>query len=238
MYVGQASGALSQATSAGGKDEMGKDEFLRLLTTQLSNQDPLNPMDNTQFASQLAEFSGVEQLMNISSGMEQLAMAQAVNNGTDMIGFIGKEVVFHGNEFSFDGTDAEMTVDLSDNASKVTVSVYDENGKFVQTYDAGAMEEGIGEVSWDGMDLNGQPAPEGKYSFEVSAEDSDGNRVQVSTRRRGIVSGVTYESGFPELVIGSDRIAAGDVIEVITTADTSTSDGSPGSVTNMYSKET
>ncbi|MBH23297.1 MAG: flagellar hook capping protein [Myxococcales bacterium] len=221
MYVGSASTAAA-ANRAGSADnsEMGKEDFLQLLTTQLANQDPLNPMDNTQFASQLAEFSGLEQLINIGQGMEQLALAQAVNNGTDMVGFIGKEVVFQGNGFTYDGDGGEdLTVDLADPASKVTVSVYDDEGTLVSTFESGPMEGGVGDVHWDGTDLNGQPVPAGDYTFEVSAEDVEGNRVEASTRRSGVVSGVTYESGYPELMVGGQKIAVGDIVEVVTGDD-------------------
>ncbi|MEO1267026.1 MAG: flagellar hook capping FlgD N-terminal domain-containing protein, partial [Myxococcota bacterium] len=170
MYIGSNSSvtaAAGQTSGASDNSEMGKDEFLQLLTTQLANQDPLDPMDNTQFASQLAEFSGLEQLINISQGLEQLAYAQAVSNGTDMIGFIGREVVFQGNSFSYDGEGGEsLTIDLDGPASKVTVSVYNEDGTLVSTFEAGPMESGLGEVQWDGTDLNGQPVPEGEYTFE------------------------------------------------------------------------
>jgi len=217
MQVGAATAASVSAAGKTDNAEMGKEDFLHLLTTQLANQDPLNPMDNTQFASQLAEFSGLEQLINIGKGMEQLALAQAVNNGTDMVGFIGKEVVFQGNSFSYGGEGGEdLTIDLAAPASKVTVSVYDDEGTLVSTFEAGPMEEGVGEVRWDGTDLNGQPVEAGDYTFEVSAEDADGGWVEARARRSGVVTGVTYESGYPELVVGGRKVAVGDIVEVIT----------------------
>ncbi|MEL6177892.1 MAG: FlgD immunoglobulin-like domain containing protein, partial [Myxococcota bacterium] len=82
-------------------------------------------------------------------------------------------------------------------------------------------ESGLGEVQWDGTDLNGQPVPEGEYTFEVSAEDVEGNRVQATTRRGGVVDGVTYASGYPELVVDGQTIAVGNVIEVVPDEDDS-----------------
>jgi flagellar basal-body rod modification protein FlgD len=204
------------ATASG--DDMGKDEFLKLLTTQLSYQDPLDPMDNTAFVSQMAEFSGLEQLMHIGSGMEQLAVAQAVANGSNMVDFIGKTIVYSGDTVSYDGNGSQdLNVELGDNANKVTVTVYDDEGNLVKTIEAGPMAEGSGSVSWDGTDVNGHAVDAGEYSFNVSAEDNEGGRVEVATQMEGQVTGVTYENGFPELIVGGATISVGSVIEVVET---------------------
>ena len=200
-----------------GKDTLGKEDFLRLLTTQLSNQDPLNPMDNTAFVSQMAEFSGLEQLMNMSEAVGQLAVAQAIGNGTDMVSFIGKEVAYMGDSIAYKPPGAEtLGVDLAGEASKVTVTVYDAQGNLVKTIEQeGSFDKGINEVSWDGTDAKGIQVAEGEYSFKVSAHDVDGNRVGANMRMTGTVTGVTYASGFPELIIDGRRVPVGQVMEVM-----------------------
>lgn len=214
----QTFGANTQGTSAanGAGDDLGKDEFLKLLTTQLSYQDPLDPMDNTAFVSQMAEFSSLEQLMGIGDGMQQLAMAQAVANGSNMVDFIGKTIVYAGDTVNYDGGGSQdLSIELGDDANKVTVTVYDSEGNLVKTLDAGPMAEGAGTVNWDGTDVNGQPVDSGEYTFKVSAEDDDGTRIAVATQLEGQVRGITYENGFPELIVDGTSVSVGSVIEVV-----------------------
>jgi flagellar basal-body rod modification protein FlgD len=210
-----AAGNSGQRTT--GKDTLGKEDFLRLLTTQLSNQDPLNPMDNTAFVSQMAEFSGLEQMMNMSASVEQLAVAQAIGNGTDMVSFIGKEVAYMGDTVAYEPPGAEAVgVDLAGPAEKVTVTVYDNEGNLVKTIEQdGPFDEGVNEVSWDGTDQNGTQVPKGEYTFKVSAEDAEGDRVDASMRLTGVVTGVTYTAGYPELIIDGRNVPVGQVMEVM-----------------------
>ncbi len=213
--------AAGQTGNSQRNDDLGKQEFLNLLTTQLANQDPLDPMDNTEFVAQLSQFSSLESLVNIGSAVEQLAIAQAVSNSSNMVGYIGKEVVHGGNGFDYSGEGGkDIEVEVADAASKVTVSVYDENGELVATVEGGPMAEGRGSVEWDGTDVNGQPVDEGSYTVKVSAEDSDGNAVNATTRQTGTVSGVTYENGYPELIVNGEKVALGDIVEVTGSGDT------------------
>ncbi len=235
-------GASAGSARQTGKDTLGKEDFLRLLTTQLSNQDPLNPMDNTAFVSQMAEFSGLEQLMNMGEAMGQLAVAQAIGNGTDMVSFIGKEVSYLGDTVQYTPPgDQPVGVELEGPASVVTVSVYDDTGKLVKTIESkGAFAKGSNEIVWDGTDAQGLPVPEGEYSFKVSAQDADGGAVGASTRLKGVVEGVTYASGFPELIIGGKRVPVGQVMEVLDASSGARSGGEgsePGSSAPMVSAE-
>ncbi len=209
-------GAGNGSVQTQGKSDLGKEDFLRLLTTQLSNQDPLNPMDNTAFVSQMAEFSGLEQMMNMSESISQLAVAQAVGNGTQMVGLIGKEVAYTGDTVAYQAPgDQSVGLQLDAPADTVTVTVYDAQGNLVKTIDKdGPLEAGDNELVWDGTDNNGNPVESGDYSFKVSAHDADGERVGAHLRLRGTVTGVTYASGFPELLIGNQKIPVGQIIEV------------------------
>lgn len=217
MEIGQVSQAISGARSGPqGSGELGKEEFLRLLTAQMTHQDPLEPMDNTEFVAQLAQFSSLEQMMNIGSSVEQLALAQAVANGSNMVSFIGKEVTYVGDNVQVDGSGSyDLAVDLAGEASEVTVSVYDEKGELVRSFEAGAMGEGNQTITWDGNNADGQPVDEGQYTFKVSARDSKGDPVDITTRQRGKVEGVSYASGYPELVINGQRVPVGQVVEVL-----------------------
>ncbi len=219
MQVGDPLAPLGAGTSGSGRaqnqGELGKEEFLKLLTAQLTHQDPLSPMENQEFVAQLAQFSSLEQLIGLGEGMQNLAVAQAVSNGTNMVGMIGKEVTYVGDSIGHKmGQPEDLSVDLADNASRVTVTVHDSDGKVVRTIEAGPSAKGEQTIGWDGKDNNGAMVADGDYTFKVSAEDAEGNRVDVSTQMRGTVTGVTYESGYPELIINGQRIAVGQVVEV------------------------
>lgn len=210
-------GATDPSAQPAGKNALGKDDFLRLLTTQLANQDPLDPMDNTAFVSQMAEFSTLEHMMNMSESVGQLAVAQAVSNGTNMVGLIGKEVAFGSDQFNYQPPEAQpIGVQLEGPAEEITLTVYDAEGNLVRTIDAkGPFDAGSNTIEWDGTDNDGSQMPAGEYSVKVSARGADDANVQASLMQRGVVTGVTYESGFPELLIGEQRVPVGSISEVI-----------------------
>ena len=216
---------LAGAGAPVGQGELGKEEFLKLLTVQLSNQDPLNPMENEAFVAQLAQFSSLEQLMGLGEGMQNLATAQAVANGSNMVGMIGREVTYAGSEISHTKSATEtLNVELAEPAKRVTVTIHDAEGNVVRTIEAGAQSDGNVQVEWDGKNDQGIALESGEYTYQVSAADADGNPVDATPQMRGIVSGVTYESGYPELIVNGQRIAVGQVISVV---DAVQSDGDP-----------
>lgn len=148
--------------------KLGKDEFLKLLTNQLRYQDPSNPMKGAEFASQLAQFSSVEQLANISGSLEQsieanYVLTQAINNGLSA-GFVGKEVRATGDSFNLGPASDDTTRNvklgytLDKAAASVTVKIKNAQGQVVRTI-ANATGTAIGENSftWDGTDGNTPP---------------------------------------------------------------------------------
>jgi flagellar basal-body rod modification protein FlgD len=180
-----------------GSSKMGKDEFLRLLVTQLKNQDPTNPMDGQQFAAQLAQFSTVEQLINIDStlaanGQMNGLLAQGVNSGV-AAGLIGKTVEANSNLISWSGVGRPpLSFELTGPADAVQVTVYDENGQAVRemVLDGGAA--GKHTVEWDGKNSGGIDVPPGTYTYEVTAATADGKPVEVKTTLKGKVDRVTF----------------------------------------------
>ena len=137
---------LSSLTSASGTN-LGRDEFLQLLVTQLSNQDPLNPMDGQEFAAQLAQFSSLEQLISINETMIQSGeinglLAQSVNSGV-AADLIGKTIEAEGNEFHFNGEDATtLRFELGSAASEVQVEVYNPAGQLIRTESLSNLDSG------------------------------------------------------------------------------------------------
>ena len=218
-------GSLQNSKISTYQQTMGKDEFFKLLIAQLQHQDPLNPMDNTAFVSQLAEFSSLEQLNNVNEGLNGLALAQTASVNSQIVSYIGKDIEAVGNTFKKEeGKGKELGYDLARDAEKVTISVQDKDGNIIWSTEESDVDGGSRSVYWDGKDFNGNQMPEGEYSFIVKATDTEDNEVDSTTRMRGTVTGVSYENGYPELMIGSARIALGDVIDVLEGSSSSSSD--------------
>ncbi len=210
-------------------DSLGKDAFLRLLITQLSNQDPLSPTDPTQFVSQLAQFTSLEQLVGVNEGLDVIAISQTAATSAQMVSFVGQDVWIDDSTFVLEaGESKDLTFELDGDAAEVTVQVKDADGELVRTMELGAKGEGDVVVEFDGKDDDGNALPAGTYSFDVVAKDSDGDPVDVSTRTLGHVAGVTFEAGYPQLVLDDGReIALGQVLEVSSPSDDA-SDGGDG----------
>jgi len=182
-------------------DILGKDAFLEMLVAQLKNQDPLNPMDGTEFVAQLAQFSGLEQMINLNAQMETLITNQDMMTEFQASNLIGKEVGLYGSSFHVDGQTETLTYDLFDNAENVTVTVCDENGVVVETIEAGSHSAGTNTVTW-----NCGAYGEGTYTFSVAAVDANGNAISADTRTTGIVSGVRYGNGTVYLTVNNEEI--------------------------------
>ncbi|RMG63736.1 MAG: flagellar hook capping protein [Calditrichaeota bacterium] len=199
---------------------LGKDDFLRLLVTQLNYQDPLNPLEAADFSAQLAQFSSVEQLANIGQTLQasqdsDLLLATSINN-TLAATIIGKSVRAQGNQVYFDGEQpANLSFSLPSNAREVTIEIVNENGKVVRTIQQKNLAAGDHTVSWDGRDDDGADMPEGTYTFRVSAQDGEGNPLDVTTYLSGRITGVRYGQGGAVLMVGHIEIALSDVYEIL-----------------------
>jgi len=204
-------GGLSEATSA----NLGKNDFLKLLTTQLKNQDPSSPMKGREFAAQLAQFSSVEQLNNISSQIENQessknGLAQSINDSiaTDLI---GRTVETSGNTMQWTGEgEATFGLDLERPAAEATVTIRDAGGNAVHTQTLEDVSRSA-EVSWDGTADGGGQVPEGTYSVDVSATSGGGDTIQGTARLEGTVDRVTLKNGGTSLWIGGAQVSMGRV---------------------------
>jgi flagellar basal-body rod modification protein FlgD len=194
---------------------MGKDAFLKLLITQLQHQDPLNPADSTEFTSQLAQFSSLEQLSNVNDNLNTLKLYQASINNAQAVSFIGKDVVSKGKALQVTaGQPVSCEFNLGADAKRVVVSIYDAAGSFVKDIQATALKAGTQGISWDAKDRNGNTVADGAYTFEVQAEGASGEKVDLTTYSKGTVTGVTFEDGVTYLIVGNSKVAIGDVTQV------------------------
>ncbi len=200
-------------------DKLGKDEFLELLVAQLRNQDPLSPLDGTEFAAQLAQFSSLEQLVGINGKMDSqmnsdLLLSQAINN-TLAATLIGKEVTVAGNEVQLaDNGKTELSFELADFAKEVEITITDAAGRVVRTIQRESLDAGKHTLEWDGKGDSGEELPAGAYHFQVVARDADGASVSSREIMAGLISAVRYQNGQAILVVNGEEIPMSSVLEI------------------------
>ena len=120
------------STAAVEKESLGKDDFLKMLVAQLQNQDPLNPLDGTDFTAQLAQFSSLEQLDNMNSQLNVIGLYQSSLNNSQSVGLIGQQITANGNSVMVEGPATILSYDLSGNTDTVSVKIYDQEGSLVR----------------------------------------------------------------------------------------------------------
>ncbi len=174
------------------KASMGKEDFLKLLVAQLQNQDPLNPEESTEFTSQLAQFSSLEQLENLNSGMETLVNSTENSDRFTTLNTIGKEVAYQSDSFRFSGDPVTLGYQIDDKASEVTLSLQ-LNGTTIATLNGDDLEKGNHYLTWNGLTADGEKAPVGEYSIVISAKATEGKNVGVLPLVRSEVTGVDLD---------------------------------------------
>lgn len=146
-----------------------EDRFLKLLVTQLRNQDPMNPMQNAELTMQLAQMSTVEGINRMNAGLETLLSGFRASQTLQAAGLIGHQVFVEGDRLSLSGGLAGGGVELAQAAERVTVNILDGYGAVVRSLELGALPEGLNSFVWDGRDALGNALPDGQYRFTVSA---------------------------------------------------------------------
>lgn len=188
-------------------NKIGKDGFLKLLTHQLSNQDPLKPMDQKQFAADLAQFSQLEQLTALNSHFQEMGAARGGEDKFYGASFLGKEVVIQGNALDYDeGTPVVgLSFALPEDAQELTVKIFDDQDQMIGRIDRGAMPKGEHRIPWDGRMIDGTRAASGNYKFEVEAVDMQTRRFRARTKESGMVTGIGFEKGGIVLTVDGRR---------------------------------
>jgi flagellar basal-body rod modification protein FlgD len=205
------SAADSMKKSAG----LNKDDFLKLFVTQLQNQDPLNPQDSTQFVSQLAQLTQVEQAYNTNTNLQNM-LNQGGNSLTmSSVSLIGKDIKAQGDQVNLQsGSPSTINFSLAQAADQVTVSVLDASGTVIKTISGGAKGAGEGSVSWDGTNSAGTALSPGAYSFSVAAKDAGGTSITTTPLVKGRVDGVDLSGATPVLTIGNVKLNLTNVTSV------------------------
>ncbi len=168
-------------------NQLGQEEFLRLMTTQLNNQDPMKPMASGEFFSQIAQFSSVAGIQDLQKSFSQVASAMLSSQSLQASGLVGRDILVSDSSASLTGGGAiKGGIDLSDPASSVKIEVHDGSGRLIKRFDLGDHSAGMVRFSWDGLDSARKPVAPGSYTFSAT----------------GIVSG--HETGLDVML--ADRV--------------------------------
>lgn len=196
ISAAESNSAVSSSTSTESSSTLGQADFLTLLVTQLTHQDPMNPMDDKEITSQLAEFSSLEQLTKVNTQIETIIAANNRQELYTAVGFIGKEVKAAGYQLAKEGEDVStIYYGLGETVTNLTINIHDSDGDIVHSSIIGAKNSGYYEYEWDGKDMNGNSMADGTYSVSITGEDVNGKSVYVQTDISGVVSGVVNENG-------------------------------------------
>lgn len=216
----------ANTTSANGSSKvfnksLDQNAFLTLFLTQLKYQDPTNPMESYELASQLAQFSSVEKLSDINTNLAALKSSLASLTNAQMVNLIGKQVVAQANTLQVTNGKAstgQYQFDLASGTAKVTIAISDENGNAVRTKTIDSQAGGQYQVDWDGLDNSNNKVSDGAYTFAVEAVDGNGNALEVSSSVSGMAYSFRMDQGSQYLILdGPDgvKVSAGSIMEIM-----------------------
>jgi len=212
-------GAAAGKTSA----EEQKAQFLTLLVTQLRYQDPMNPMQGTEFTQQLAMFSSLEQLININKSLEKLGGMESAFAQGQAVGMLGKQVLAEGNTVTVSsGAASNLAFSLEQATDDTMVNIFDQSGALVGVFDAGNRGAGLHTIAFPAFDQQGNAMKDGVYTFSILAFGADGKPVQAKTFSSGIVQGVKFAQDGTLLTVGAKDIPLSSVVQITEPAPAAT----------------
>lgn len=199
----------TQAASTGLAEDFA--QFLTLLTVQLQNQDPLNPMDSTEFTNQLVAFTGVEQQINSNQKLDSLVSLQLGSSYSSSLNYVGKNISYVSSDFNYDGNPSKITYALDAPAVQSKIRIYDEGGSLVFETD-GSKNTGQQTFTWDGKKTDGSKALPGTYEIKVDALDATGKAIESTSVVTGNVRGVETQNGSIFLLVGDRAVSVSNVL--------------------------
>ncbi|PWB70293.1 flagellar biosynthesis protein FlgD [candidate division GN15 bacterium] len=214
-----ATDASGNAKTTGSQQSLGKDDFLHLLVTKLQNQDPLKPMEDQDFIAQLAQFSSLEQMNNISEGIAtsnkwDLLQMQSLNNALAS-GLIGKEIkAEYSGAYIENGKSTTISFTMPETASQVELTIKDASGNVVTTLNKSNVGSGVNSITWDATDNRGNRVDDGFYTVEAKAIRTDGSSFSPSLALTGKVTQVVYRDGNAYVKVNGIEIPLGDIAAV------------------------
>ena len=207
-----------QAQAGNSRAQLGKDDFLQLLTVQLRYQDPLNPMENTEFVAQMAQFSSLEQLQNMNQTMERSQAAeaelQAAFKNNLVTSLVGKAVEVPTQEVAYDGETTEVAYRLGPQARSASLQILDARGQMVRELELDT-SQAYNKVEWDGKSVSGDKVPKGAYLAVVTAAGPGGVPVEADMLKRVRVDAVRYAGTEARIWADGRELAFSDLRGVV-----------------------
>ena len=200
------------------KEELGQEEFMRLLVAQLNNQDPTKPMDNFEFLSQIAQFSTVDGIQNMETSLSNMGESMMSTRAIQASSLVGRDVISASNQAAFiPGEEIEGVVAMPVSASAVQIQVSDSSGQLVKVLDIGNVGAGIHKFSWDGLLADGQSVPQGSYQVTASGL-IEGAVEALPAFASARVASVSIGSGGADISLnldGGDSVSYTDVLQYL-----------------------
>lgn len=200
-----------------GNSNLDKDAFFKLMLAQIKAQDPTNPMQSHEMAAQLAQFTSLEQLYNINSGIEGLAKNQDPSANFQVLNFLGKTVAADSSKIyrvKGDKTHEIRFNVMGDGVNSANVEVLDSTNRVVKSMKLGALKKGENNLVWNGLTEDGTASRAGEYRLRIEAKDNNGKKVAVQTSFSGKVSGVNFTPAGPVLMVGSQSIRLSEINKI------------------------
>ncbi len=209
-------GGATAATNKGSK--LGQEDFLKLLSTQLNNQDPTQPMDNSQFLAQIAQFASVTGIQDMQGSIKQLADSLISNQTMQAASLVGHQVVAAGAKAIL-GSNGVLSgaIDLTQSTNQLNVGIYDGAGQLVRTINMGAQAKGTLPFAWDGIADNGGAAPVGIYTLKAEA-NINGTLQAMGTYVASSVDSVMVDAANQQIMLNTsngETIKIGDVKQIM-----------------------
>ena len=201
------SGSSGQSSSAADM----QDNFLTLFVTQLKNQDPLNPMDNAQMTTQLAQISTLKGIEAMNTSLSSLLSAYNTSQALQAAGAIGSQILLEGTGLTLSSGNAQGGATLASPADSVVLTIKDASGRVVQTEELGKQEAGTIAFNWDGKNSAGVQQPDGQYTFSVKAT-SGGSAVNATPVQVGKVAAVVKSGSSFVLELTTGQTVAFDKV--------------------------
>jgi flagellar basal-body rod modification protein FlgD len=206
MEIGATSGASTSAAGVGASKLTDTfDTFLTLLTTQLQHQDPLEPVDSSEFTQQLVMFTGAEQTIATNRNLEALIKLFQTSQSAGAVNYLGKVVEADGDSAALSNGSASWRYDLPVNAAQTTITITDANGSAVFTGN-GQITAGSHNFVWDGKSTQGITQPDGIYKIAISSKDTNGQSIATTTSIVGSVDGIETVDDELVLTVGSVKV--------------------------------
>ncbi|HET8850443.1 MAG TPA: flagellar hook assembly protein FlgD [Marinobacter sp.] len=207
---------IQQENGAQGNSELGKDAFLELMLAQLKNQNPLEPQDNGEFISQLAQFSSLEEMQNLSRTVDDVASQFRSSQALQASAMVGKTVLAP-SDIAILGSEGEIsgTIEVPASTGGLQLSVMNQAGELVRQIDMGSRQAGVVSFRWDGQDGNGNPLPPGPYRIVAQGSYPSGSE-QLATMVSANVDSVSLGKGgaITLNLAGMGSIALSDVKQI------------------------